>query len=144
MKKLYTILILLLIFIANKSSAANFILSDSTIKSDSNKVIINDERPIFPGGDRKLIRYIEKNTKYPKEALKNNIEGKVYVSFIIEKDGSVSTATIVSGLGYGCDDEALRVISSLPKFTPGKQNGYPVRVKYTIPINFFIWGYRKK
>jgi protein TonB len=144
MKKFYTILILLLIFIANKSNASNFILSDSTIKSDSSNLVYKEEPPEFPGGIKKLMKYIENNLIYPEAAYKKNIQGVVKVSFIVEKDGSVSNPTIISGIGYGCDEEAVRIIASLPRFIPGKQNGNPVRVQYNVPIIYNINNYRKK
>ncbi len=144
MKKLNTILLVLLILIANKLTASSIILSDSTIKSDSSNVIFKEEPAEFPGGVKKLMKYIENNLIYPEVAYKKNIQGVVKVSFVVEKDGSVSNPTIISGIGYGCDEEAVRVIASLPKFIPGKQNGNPVRVQYNVPIIYNVNNYRKK
>ncbi len=144
MKKLNIIILVLLTIIANKSIASSIILSGSTIKSDSSNVVYKEEPPEFPGGVKKLMKYVENNLVYPEEAYKKNIQGVVKVSFIVEKDGSVSSPTIISGIGYGCDEEALRVIASLPKFIPGKQNGNPVRVQYNVPIIYNINNYRKK
>jgi protein TonB len=73
---------------------------------------------------------------YPKEAIDAGIEGKVFVEFYIEKDGTVSDAKVLRGIGYGCDEEALRVVGLMPKWFPGKQRGQAVRVRYTLPINF--------
>ena len=69
-------------------------------------------------------------------ARENNIEGRVFISFVVEKDGNISDVKVVRGIGGGCDEEAKRVIKSLPKFTPGKQNGRPVRVQFNVPVNF--------
>ena len=95
-----------------------------------------EEAPEFPGGPAKLLEYIQNNLEYPKTARKNDIQGRVFVGFVIEEDGSVSDVKILRGIGYGCDEEAIRLVSSLPKFKPGKQRGKPVRVQYTLPIVF--------
>jgi periplasmic protein TonB len=95
-----------------------------------------EQNPEFPGGEAALMAYIQKNTKYPAIARENNIEGRVFVSFIVEKDGSISNVEVKRGIGGGCDEEAKRVIKSQPKWTPGKQNGRPVRVQYNVPVNF--------
>ncbi|MFN3329266.1 MAG: energy transducer TonB [Fervidobacterium pennivorans] len=98
--------------------------------------MVVEKQPIFPGGEKALFKFIIKNVKYPEEARRKGVEGRVLVSFIIEKDGSISNIKLVQGIGYGCDEEALRVISKLPKFTPGKHSGFPVRVQTGVPINF--------
>lgn len=95
-----------------------------------------EQQPEFPGGEAALIAYIAKNTKYPAIARENNIEGRVFISFVVEKDGNISDVKVVRGIGGGCDEEAKRVIKALPKFTPGKQNGRPVRVQFNVPVNF--------
>jgi protein TonB len=93
--------------------------------------------PEFPGGgEGALIAYIAKNTKYPPMARENNIEGTVFISFVVEKDGSVSDVKILRGIGGGCDEEAKRVIKNLPNFAPGRQNGRPVRVQFNVPVKF--------
>lgn len=98
-----------------------------------------DELPVFTGGDTGLNNYIRKNTLYPAEAKKNNIQGKVLVKFIVQKDGSVSHASVVKEVNPLLDAEAVRVVSSLPKFEkPGKKNGETVSVYYVIPISFTL------
>ena len=97
---------------------------------------IVEEMPSFPDGESELLEYIAKNIKYPQMARESGIQGRVFVNFIVEPDGSVSNVKIIRGIGSGCDEEALRVVKSLPKFNPGKQRGKAVRVSYTIPINF--------
>lgn len=95
-----------------------------------------EENPEFPGGPAKLLEYIQKNLEYPEAARENEIQGRVFVGFIVEEDGSVSNVKILRGIGYGCDEEAIRLVNSLPKFKPGKQRGKPIRVPYTLPIVF--------
>ena len=97
---------------------------------------IVETMPMFRGGERKLMEFIGNNVVYPKEAIEAGIEGKVFVEFYIEKDGTVSDAKVLRGIGYGCDEEALRVIGLMPKWFPGKQRGHAVRMRYTLPINF--------
>ncbi|MEI7596410.1 MAG: energy transducer TonB [Bacteroidota bacterium] len=97
---------------------------------------IIDQMPLFLGGDAKLYKYLDKNLKYPIEAKKNKISGKVFVSFVIKEDGSVSRIKVLRGIGFGCDEEAIRLVQSMPKWTPGQLNGKPVRVSFNLPINF--------
>ena len=94
--------------------------------------------PEFPGGDAGLMKYIQNNVKYPPIAKEYNITGKVFVSFIVDKSGSVSDVKIARGVDKSLDAEALRVVKSLPKYKPGKQRGKAVRVMFTIPINFTL------
>ena len=95
-----------------------------------------EEMPSFPGGEVKLVEYIAKNLNYPQEAIEKGIEGRVFVGFIIDVDGSVTDVKLLRGIGGGCDEEAIRVIKSLPKWRPTKQNGVFSRVSYQIPVNF--------
>ena len=97
-----------------------------------------DQMPEFPGGESALSTYIGKNIKYPDDAVKAGIKGKVFVSFIIDKDGNVKNPKIVRSVSPSIDKEALRVISSLPKWTPGKKDGKIVAVSYTVPISFAL------
>jgi protein TonB len=97
---------------------------------------IVEDMPEFPGGEMALRTYIANAIKYPVIAQENGIQGKVYVTFVVGKDGSVSNASIARGVDPSIDKEALRVINSLPKWKPGKQRGKPVNVSYTVPINF--------
>ena len=95
--------------------------------------------PVFNGGDQEILNYIAKNTVYPEAAKINNITGKVIVKLIVEKDGSVSHVEILQGVNPLLDAEAVRVISTLPKFEkPGILNGKPVAVNYMIPITFTL------
>lgn len=92
--------------------------------------------PEYPGGDEELYKFIGKHLKYPKDALEEGIEGKVYVQFMIDKLGRVTNTKVLRGIGFGCDEEALRVIKKMPQWKPATQRGKPVPVTYTIPINF--------
>ena len=95
--------------------------------------------PEFPGGVQALARYIAENIKYPTIAQENGIQGRAMCQFIVERDGSISGVEIVRSAGdKSLDKEALRLIKSMPKWNPGRQKGYPVRVKYTVPVNFTL------
>jgi len=95
-----------------------------------------EEYPEFPGGDKALREYVVNAIKYPEVARTSGITGTVYVQFVVEKDGSISDVKVVRGIGGGCDEEAVRVVKSMPKWKPGKQRGQPVRVYFTLPIEF--------
>lgn len=97
-----------------------------------------EEFPEFPGGMAAWSKFIQKNLRYPYMAQETGLQGKVFVSFVIEKDGSVSDVSLVKGIGGGCDEEALRVIKKSPKWKAGKQNKTAVRVRYNMPINYTI------
>ena len=97
---------------------------------------IVEEMPDFPGGMAKLADYLAKNIKYPQMARESGIQGRVFVNFVVEPDGSVSNVNVMRSLGGGCDEEAMRVVKSMPKWKPGKQRGKPVRVSYILPVNF--------
>lgn len=110
---------------------------EQTAKKDSVFVIV-DVMPEFPGGDSELRKFIAKSVRYPEVAQQNGIQGKVYVTFVVEKDGSVARMKVVRGVDPSLDKEALRVVSSLPKWTPGKLKGRAVAVTYTVPISFVL------
>ena len=92
--------------------------------------------PQYPGGMPELMQYLAKNIKYPVQAQKKGIEGRVTVRFIVEKDGSISNVTVVRHIHPLLDKEAVRVIKAMPKWSPGMLNGKPVRVKFNIPVAF--------
>ncbi len=120
-----------------------------TIKGDSSLVISYQELaakvsaanksevlPEFPRGDNKFANYIKSKLIYPYQARANNISGRVIVGFTIEKCGSLSDIKVLKGIGYGCDEEVVRILKSCPKWEPGLQDGKPVRVYFTMPITF--------
>lgn len=92
--------------------------------------------PTFPGGDQAMFKHIGTQVKYPEEALENGIQGVVYVTFVVERDGEITNVKMLRGIGGGCDEEALRVLRSMPKWTPGMQDGKAVRVRYNLPFRF--------
>ena len=107
-----------------------------TQEVDEKVYTVIEQMPQFPGGESELLGYISKNLKYPVIAQENGIQGKVIVRFVVTKNGSVDKVEVVRQLDPACDKEAMRVIRSLPKFIPGKQNGVNVSVWYTLPITF--------
>jgi len=95
-----------------------------------------EQQPEFPGGQSEMYKYLGKNIKYPSAASRANVSGRVFMSFVVNVDGSIQDVSVLKGLGFGCDEEAMRVVKAMPKWKPGKQSGRAVRVKYNLPINF--------
>ncbi|MBR1549337.1 MAG: energy transducer TonB [Bacteroidales bacterium] len=95
-----------------------------------------ENEPEFPGGMEALYKYLAQNIKYPQLARDNGITGKVYVTFVVERDGSIANPKVLRDIGGGCGAEAIRVVKSMPKWTPGKQRGKAVRVQFNLPVNF--------
>ncbi len=110
-----------------------------TITKDEVFVVVED-MPSFPGGEKARNNYFAKNVKYPEVARKEGIEGRVFVTFVVDKDGSIADVKILRGIGGGCDEEAIRVIENMPKWIPGKQRGKDVRVQFNMPIVFKLNG----
>lgn len=106
------------------------------VEKEEQVFVVVEEMPEFPGGEKALRTYLATSVKYPTIAQENGIQGKVFVNFVVNKDGSVSNVKIARGVDPSIDAEALRVVSSLPRWKPGKQRGAPVRVSYTVPISF--------
>lgn len=106
-------------------------------KPDINGVYdIVEQMPMFPGGDRKLMEYLASSIQYPPECKESCIQGRVIVTFVVERDGSISHAKVAKSLDPRLDAEALRVVNAMPKWIPGRQGGVTVAVKYTIPVTF--------
>lgn len=103
---------------------------------DEEIFMVVEESPEFPGGVQALLEYLRKNIKYPQICKDNNIQGRVLISFVVNKDGAIVDPEIVKSVHPSLDKEALRVISGMPNWKPGAQRGKPVRVKYTVPVNF--------
>ncbi len=99
-----------------------------------------EDQPGYPGGDEARLKYLRDNIKYPEMAKESGIQGTVYVTFVVEKDGSISNVKVLRGIGGGCDEEAVRVIKNMPKWKPGKQRGRPVRAQFNMPIRFILAG----
>ena len=101
--------------------------------------VVEEIEPVFPGGIEAMYKFIQDNLQYPRLALENAIEGKVYVTFVVEEDGSITNPRILRDIGGGCGREALRVVNLMPKWKPGEQQpGKPVRVQYNLPVNFVL------
>ena len=99
-----------------------------------------EQMPQFPGGDAALLKFLSSHINYPPMAAENNVQGKVILQFVVEKDGHIGEVVIARSVDKDLDKEATRVVKSLPKFTPGRQNGHPVSVWYTLPVQFKLQG----
>ena len=99
---------------------------------------IVEQNPEFPGGEEAMRRFIRDNMRYPVIAREAGIQGSVFVTFVVEIDGSVTNVQVLRGIGGGCDEEAVRVVRAMPKWEPGRQRNQPVRVQYRMPIRFVL------
>jgi TonB family protein len=118
-----------------------------TMKLNSGKVLrsdsiyfLADEMPSFPGGDEGLLAYLKEHIRYPAAARAGRTEGKVILSFIIDRSGALTRLKVIRGIGNGCDEEAVRVLSTMPKWKPGKVKGKEVRVQFNLPVKFQLHG----
>lgn len=107
-------------------------LADTTIHA------VAQQMPEFPGGPQAKLKFLTTHLRYPVEAVQHEVSGKVYVGFVVEPDGSISHIKVLKGIGYGCDKEAMQVVAQMPKWIPGKNNGKPVRVRYTLLVSFHL------
>ena len=116
------------------------VLMSDVVATESNPeeeiYVFVSEYPEFPGGEEALYKYIYDNLRYPEEARDANVTGTVIIRFVVEKDGSISNATIAREIGCGCGAEAKRIVEGMPKWKPGRQSGKPVRTEFTIPVQF--------
>ncbi len=115
-----------------------FSFMTSTAQTKKNDMVFDvvEVMPQYPGGPIAMLKYIKENIKYPEQAMKEGIQGRVTVSFIIEKDGSISDVKAVRSVHPLLDKEAVRMVKSMPKWSPATQNGKPVRVRYNVPVMF--------
>lgn len=115
-----------------------FSFMTSTAQTKKNDMVFDvvEVMPQFPGGQIAMLQYLMKNIKYPEQAMKEGIQGRVAVRFIVEKDGSISDVKPILSVHPLLNKEAVRVVKSMPKWTPGKQNGKPVRVRFNLPVMF--------
>ena len=114
--------------------------AQKTVVSQKNEKVFDvvEQMPEYPGGMQALFEFLRQNIKYPEDAQKQKVEGRVLATFVVETDGSISNVEVVKHAFPSLDNEAVRVIQAMPKWTPGKQGGKVVRVKYTVPINFSL------
>jgi len=115
-----------------------FSFTTSTAQTKKNDMVFDvvEVMPQYPGGPIAMLKYIMENIKYPEQAIKEGIQGRVTVRFIVEKDGSISDVRPVLSVHPLLNKEAVRVVESMPKWSPGKQNGKPVRVRFNVPVMF--------
>lgn len=99
---------------------------------------IVEVQPQYIGGEKALITFLQDSIVYPKDARERNIQGTVFISFVVEPDGSISSVKCLRGIGGGCDEEAMRVVRAMPNWKPGYQRGKPVRVQFNLPIRFVL------
>ena len=111
---------------------------EEEVPAEQEVFLIVEQMPVFPGGDAELRKYLAQSVKYPVIAQENGIQGRVFVKFVIAADGSVTNVEVARPFDPNLDKEAVRVVKSMPKWTPGKQRGKAVRVSYTVPINFVL------
>lgn len=108
--------------------------ADSTAKEEV--FMVAEQMPEFPGGMKEMLKFLQENVKYPENAMKNNVQGRVIVQFVIEKDGTPTEFKVLRSVDPDLDAEALRVMKAMPKWKPGMQKGQVVRVKFTVPVSF--------
>jgi TonB family protein len=126
-------LVLGLMLLLNVSVSAQ---TPEVISNDRPIFTIVEQMPVFVGGESAMLAYIQKRLNFPKTAVEANVSGRVFVSFVVEVDGKITSVKVLKGIGYGCDEEAVRVVSGMPAWIPGKQNGINVAVKYNLPIQY--------
>ena len=131
MKKLI-LLVVVALFCCTSAMAQTVVVDEEIF------LVVAENAPEFPGGSDSLYAYIARNIKYPETAKKEKIEGRVFVTFVIEKDGQVSSAKILRDIGGGCGEEAIRVVKNMPKWKPGTQRGNPVRFQFNLPVSFML------
>ena len=110
---------------------------EAEIKEDHIFAVV-ESMPEYPGGDIARQKFLGNNIHYPTMARESGIQGMVYVTFVVERDGSVTDVRVMRGIGGGCDEEAIRVVQSMPKWIPGKQRNKPVRVQFNLPVRFTL------
>lgn len=113
-------------------------LTDETIDTADIFIAGNEVFPTFPGGDAALLQYLSSKLRYTSAAIEHRIQGRVYLSFMVGIDGSISNVTVLRGLGFGLDQEAIRAVQGMPRWKPGYQNGRPVAVMYHLPVQFSL------
>ena len=142
--KTFIITILFLFSLLQFGNAQGFEGPIDTLSSNIDSIVLTGEfievLPEFPGGQEALFQFIKDNIKYPNEARKEGIQGTTYISFVIEKDGSISNIKWLRGIGAGCEEESMRVISMMPKWSPGTQRGKEVRCRFILPVKYTLEG----
>ncbi|MFO7978625.1 MAG: energy transducer TonB [Bacteroidales bacterium] len=114
-----------------------FVEEEEEIEEDVIFTVVEDQ-PSFPGGEEARMKYLIDNLRYPQMAREAGIQGTVFVTFVVERDGSVTDVRVLRGIGGGCDEEAVRVVRNMPRWEPGRQRGQAVRVQFNMPIRFVL------
>jgi protein TonB len=122
----------------DESSVVEFVEMPEETAEEEEVFTVVEDPPTFPGGDAALFKYLGENIKYPAMAKDAGVSGVVFVTFKVGKDGGVSDVNVLRGIGAGCDEEAIRVVKSMPKWNPGKQRGKEVIVQFNLPIRFTL------
>ena len=123
--------------VTEDTKVEEIVIQPTVEKEDVDQIFsIVEEQAAYKGGMASFYEFVSKKIKYPAQAKRMNIEGKVFVEFVIERDGRLTDVKAIKGIGGGCDEEAVRVVMSSPGWSPGKQRGKPVRTRFVIPINF--------
>jgi len=112
------------------------VFGQSTAKAKTVAVAEPEQMPTYPGGNEAMMKFMTENIKYPQDAVKNKIQGKVFISFIVAENGEIIDAKVKRGIGSGCDEEALRVVKLMPRWKAGVKDGKPVPVAMELPISF--------
>jgi protein TonB len=99
-----------------------------------------EQMPEFPGGAGAMMKYLAENIQYPQMAREVGVQGTVFITFVVEPNGNITGVRVLRGIGSGCDEEAIRVVKSMPSWTPGKQRNRPVRVQFNLPVRFILQG----
>lgn len=117
-----------------RQNTDNYFAGDTLYKDSLYRLV--EKMPYFPGGSDKLVKFLVSKLKYPEAAKANGIEGKVFVRFVVKKDGTITGVSLLRGIGGGCDEEATRVVKLMPKWIPGEKKGEKVDVEFVLPIQF--------
>ncbi|MBX2980064.1 MAG: TonB family protein [Flavobacteriales bacterium] len=140
MRLLRSLPLLMCLALAPLLHAQDDLIPEPDKKGDGEVFTMVEVMPEYPGGQEALYRYLGSNIKYPEEALDAGISGTVYVTFVVNKEGEITDAKVLRGIGGGCDEEALRVVRAMPRWKPGIQRGKPVLVQYNLPIKYTLTG----
>lgn len=113
------------------------VVEEEEVEEDVIFTVVEDQ-PQFPGGEEARRRYLEENLRYPTMAREAGIQGTVFLTFVVEPDGSISDVRVLRGIGGGCDEAAVRAVENMPRWEPGRQRGQPVRVQFNMPVRFIL------
>ncbi len=113
------------------------VVEEEEVEEDVIFTVVEDQ-PQFPGGEEARRRYLEENLRYPTMAREAGIQGTVFLTFVVEPDGSISDVRVLRGIGGGCDEAAVRAVKNMPRWEPGRQRGQPVRVQFNMPVRFIL------